>query len=128
MNINDFLRPGPRLPMSGVLLLVGLACALVVTLPAGGGTRVIPPSLSIADAGVGEGNAATTKLVFRVSLSRPSKKAVKVAYTTLDGTAIAPGDYKPAGGTLTIKAGKTSGSITVLANGDTTPEPDEQLT
>jgi large repetitive protein len=128
MNIKDFFWPGPRLPMSGALLLVALACALVVTLPAGGGTLAIPPSLSIADASVGEGNAATTKLVFRVSLSRPSRKAVKVAYTTLDGTAIAPGDYKPAGGTLTIKAGKTSASITVLANGDTTPEPNEQLT
>ena len=55
MNINDFFWPGPRLPMSGALLLVALACALVVTLPAGGGTRAIPPSLSIADASVGEG-------------------------------------------------------------------------
>ena len=84
--------------------------------------------MSIADASVSEGNAGTTKLAFQVSLSHINRKPVKVGYTTADGTATAPSDYTPASGTLTIKAGKSSAKITVLANGDTTPESNEQLT
>ena len=125
MKIHTLFRSGPGLPASGGLLLVVLACTLLATVSAAGGTRATPSSLSIADASVSEGNAGTTKLAFQVSLSHISRKPVKVGYTTADGTATAPSDYTPASGTLTIKAGKTSAKITVLANGDTTPEENE---
>jgi urease beta subunit len=86
-----------------------------------------PPSLSIGDVAVTEGNSGTTAFVFQVSLSRPIGRSVKVHYATVDGTATAPGDYQPASATLTIKSGKTTGTVTVLAKGDTALEPDEQF-
>src|SRR5690349_9763386 len=45
---------------------------------------------------------------------------------TADGTATAGSDYQAASGTLTIPAGQTSGTITVLVNGDRIGEPNEK--
>src|SRR5215475_9670175 len=44
---------------------------------------------------------------------------------TTDGTATAGSDYQAASGTLTISAGQTTGTITVLVNGDRLGEPNE---
>jgi hypothetical protein len=86
------------------------------------------PKLSIADASVAEGNSGTTPLVFAFTMTPASGSDVTVDYATADGTATAGTDYEAANGTLTIKAGQTSGSITVNVAGDTTPEPNETLT
>jgi len=112
--------------------VVALGCALFGAVTGSGraahrsllGT---PTSLPIGDVAVSEGNSGTTAFVFQVSLSRSIGRSVKVNYATVDGTATAPGDYKPASRTLTIKAGKTTGHVTVLVNGDTAPEQDEQF-
>jgi hypothetical protein len=66
--------------------------------------------------------------VFPVSLNQASSKAVKIGYATSDGTATAGSDYTAKTGTLTIPAGSTTGSITVVVKGDTQVEPDETLT
>jgi hypothetical protein len=50
---------------------------------------------------------------------------VTIAYATGNGTAAAGSDYQAKSGTLTIPAGQSTGTITVLVNGDTTPEPNE---
>lgn len=42
-----------------------------------------------------------------------------------NGSATAGSDYQAASGTLTIPAGQTSGTITVLVNGDRLGEPNE---
>ena len=86
------------------------------------------PSLSINDVSVAEGNSGTASAVFTVSLSAASGQTVTVNYATADGTAVAPGDYTAASGTLTFAAGQTTRTITVLVNGDTAVETDETFT
>jgi hypothetical protein len=75
-----------------------------------------------------EGNGpADTPVVFEVTLSSPSEKAISVNYTTSDGIAKAPGDYKSNSDTLTFNAGETKKTITVLAIGDTDVEQPEDF-
>lgn len=61
---------------------------------------------------------------FRVSLNKASTQTVTVAYTTVDGTAVAPSDYTAKSGTLTFAPGETSRDILIsvrdhLPNTDT---------
>jgi len=87
------------------------------------------PTLSIAPAKVLEGSTlGTTNLVFTVTLSAASASSVTVNYATSDGTALAASDYTAANASLTITAGATTGTITLLVNADTLFEPDETLT
>ncbi|MEX2557304.1 MAG: Calx-beta domain-containing protein [Actinomycetota bacterium] len=86
------------------------------------------PLLSIDDVSVVEGSSGTTAATFTVSLSPSSGGTVSVSYATADGTATAPGDYQTTYGQVTFDPGQTSNQVTVLVNGDTTPEPDETFT
>ncbi len=83
-----------------------------------------PPNLRISDATVTEGNSGTAQATFTVELSNVSSQPVTVAYATANGTS-AESDYQATTGTLTIPAGQTMGTITVLVNGDTNVEPNE---
>ena len=86
------------------------------------------PVMSIGGVSLAEGNSGTTPFVFTVSLSAATEQHVTVAFTTADGTATtADNDYVPTSGTLT-SAGATSEQITVLVNGDTNVEPNENFT
>lgn len=85
-------------------------------------------TLSIADASVAEGNSGTSALTFTVMLSGPDVQPVSVDYATVDGSAVAPGDYTAANGTLTFAPGQTTQTITVQVVGDTAVETDEGLT
>jgi hypothetical protein len=109
---------------------VVLSNATNATIATGTGTGTIlnddlPPSLTISDVTLPEGNSGTTSFVFTVSLSQASGKSVTVNYTTADGTATAGSDYIANSGTLSFAPGDLSKTITVLVNGDTTVEPDE---
>jgi len=84
-----------------------------------------PPTLSINDVSLAEGDAGSTNLVFTVSLSAVSGKDVSVNYLTADNSATQPSDYTLTSGTLTILAGSPSGPIPVPIVGDTTPESSE---
>ena len=84
-----------------------------------------PPSLSIDDVTVVEGDAGTVDAVFTVSLSAASDQQVAVDYATADDTATAGSDYEVISGTLTFPALTTSQLITVVVNGDTLDELDE---
>ena len=112
---------------------VKLSNAVKATIAKTTGTATItdddaPPSLSIADATVNEGDTSTTPLPFTVTLSAPSGLDVTVSYRTSDSTAVAPKDYVAAGPTtLTIPAGQTTTTIPVTVNGDTINEADETL-
>jgi hypothetical protein len=79
----------------------------------------------INDVSVVEGNSGTTAATFTVSLSTPADHAFTVDYATADNTALSPGDYQAASGTLTFAAGQTSKAVTVLVNGDTLDEFNE---
>jgi N-acetylneuraminic acid mutarotase len=84
------------------------------------------PSLSISDATMPEGNGGQTPMTFQVILSAANSLDTTVQYATADSTATAAsGDYASASGMLTIPAGSTSTTVTVLVNGDTVFEPNE---
>ena len=71
----------------------------------------------------------TIQYAFTVSLSAASGQSVTVAYGTADGTAtVADSDYATAGGVLTFAPGETKKLVTVLVNGDTSNEADEDFT
>jgi hypothetical protein len=74
-----------------------------------------PPTISIGSAIGIEGRApsAGTPLTFTVKLSAASTTPVTVAYTTVNGTALAGIDYTTTKGTLTFAPGQTSLKITV---------------
>jgi hypothetical protein len=84
-----------------------------------------PPSLSINDVSVTEGNAGTVNAVFTVMLSAASGQTVTVDFATANGTALQPGDYTSTSGTLTFAPGETTKTITVLVKGDVLDEPNE---
>jgi len=83
------------------------------------------PLIAIADATVIEGNGGTVAVSLTVSLSAACSEAVTVEYVTADDVAAASSDYQAASGTLTIDVGDTSGTLTVLVNGDRLFEGDE---
>src|SRR5207249_3845101 len=84
-----------------------------------------PPSLSINDVTVTEGNSGTTEAVLTVSLPVASAFPVTVNWATADGTASALSDYAPASGTLSFAPGVTSQTLTVKVNGDRLIESSE---
>ena len=84
-----------------------------------------PPSLSIGDVTVTEGQSGTVGAIFTATLSAPSSRVVTVDYATANGTATAPADYQATTGTLSFPAGVTTRTVTVLVKGDTLDEADE---
>jgi len=86
------------------------------------------PDVDIAPAQVLEGDGGTTPLDLNVYLSNPSAEDISVNYVTSDGTATAGSDYEASSDTLTIPAGDTVGQVEVTVDGDTTYEPNEDLT
>jgi hypothetical protein len=83
------------------------------------------PAVSIGDASTAEGNSGTMNVNFAVTLTAASLSPVSVSYMTGGGTATAGTDYTASSGTLTIPAGSTSGTITVVITSDMTAEADE---
>ena len=85
-----------------------------------------PPSLSIGDVTVNEGNSGVTSAVFSVTLSSASSQTVTVNYASADGSAkVATKDYVAVSGTLTFAPGQTTGTIVVSITGDRKREKDE---
>ena len=87
----------------------------------------VEPSLSVADAGATEGDPAE----FTVTLSAVSGRAVTVDWATsveTGDTATSDTDFTAASGTLTIRAGDETGTVTVETLEDTTVEGDETFT
>lgn len=84
-----------------------------------------PPSLSINDASVAEGDDGTKTVDFTVSLSAASGFTVTVNYATADGTATDGSDYQATNGTLTFAPGETTKAISVTIMGDSVFETDE---
>jgi uncharacterized repeat protein (TIGR01451 family) len=84
-----------------------------------------PPSISIGNASVTEGDSGSVNAPFNVTLSEDSPNTVTVDYATGDDTATAPEDYLQSSGTVTFAPGDTSETINVSVVGDTLDEPDE---
>jgi hypothetical protein len=88
---------------------------------------ILPPTLSIDDLAVTEGNSGTTTATFTVTLSPPRGSTVTVNYATADRTAAAGSDYVAISGVLTFLAGETTKTIAVVVDGDATFEPTESF-
>lgn len=84
-----------------------------------------PPSLSINDVSISEGNFGVRSLNFTVSLSAASGKQITVSYATADDTAKAVDDYTPATGGVTISPGQTTSTISIQIKVDTLSEDNE---
>jgi uncharacterized repeat protein (TIGR01451 family) len=84
-----------------------------------------PPTISINDISVTEGNVGSVSAVFTVSLSRAPDNTVTVDYATASGTATAGVDYNVTSGTLTFSPGVSSRTISVPVYGDTSIESSE---
>lgn len=84
--------------------------------------------LSISDASMLEGPTGTATLSFSVSLNVNVPAPFTVSWSTLDDTAVAPGDYTSASGTLSFSgtAGEMQ-TLLVTVNGDAIVETDEQF-
>ncbi|MBE2198290.1 MAG: hypothetical protein IAE79_06740 [Anaerolinea sp.] len=81
--------------------------------------------LVIADTSLLEGTGGMSTAVFTVTLAPASSQPVTVDYATADGTAVAPGDYTTANGTLTFAPGQTTQTISVPIVADAIDELDE---
>jgi hypothetical protein len=90
-----------------------------VTGGGGGGEGILIGISNVEDV---EGNVGTRAFTFTVELSAPSASTITVQFTTRNGTATDANDYQEAAGTVTFAPGDVTKPITVLVNGDTTPE------
>ncbi len=86
------------------------------------------PTISIADAGIKEGNTGTSNIVFTLTMSAASPIDISVTVATSgSATAIYSIDYIPTSKVITIAAGQTSATFTVQVQGDSIFEPIEAL-
>jgi VCBS repeat-containing protein len=85
-----------------------------------------PPSISVSNVIVAEGDAGTTAAAFTVTRSGNATAAATVKYRTSGGTATAGNDYSAVPLTTLSFAGfETSKTVTVDVTGDDLPETDE---
>ncbi|HEY0075955.1 MAG TPA: Calx-beta domain-containing protein [Abditibacteriaceae bacterium] len=84
-----------------------------------------PPSLTIADVTLLEGQNGITEAVFVVNISDWVNQSSSVDYTVMSGTAAAGSDYVATTGTLNIPAERFSVTIAIPVRGDGTPEASE---
>ena len=81
------------------------------------------PDLTVNDVTLPQPATGTANATFSVSLSAASGRTVTVDFATADGTAIAPGDYTAASGTLTFPAGTTTQTIAIEVQSPASPAP-----
>ena len=85
-----------------------------------------PPSVSVSDTLVQEGDDGTTTATLTVSLSEASTEHVSVDLVTVDHTAtFADGDYWELAGRIVFAPGVTSQPVQVTVNGDAIAEGNE---
>src|SRR5262249_60361019 len=84
-----------------------------------------PPSVSIRDLTINEGNVGTASATFAVILSHTSTADVTVHYATADITATAGSDYTATSGTVIIPAGQIYALVEIAVRGDRLGEPTE---
>ena len=91
-----------------------------------------PPTLSIADSPLVEGDEGTMEGSFEVTLSAPSGKHITVEYSTDEGEAadpaLSPEDFEAGAGVLVFPKGTTSRTITVPIVGENLDEENESFT
>jgi predicted extracellular nuclease len=87
---------------------------------------IVPPTLSINDMSVAEGNSGTSTMTFTVSVSPTSPNTVGFDIATANGSATAGSDYVASAlSGQTIAAGQSTKTFSVTINGDTAVEGNE---
>lgn len=86
-----------------------------------------PPTITISDARVTEGNTGTVKANFTISLSAPSSKEVSVALSAAVGTA-GGDDFRLDYSLAVFGPGQLTQTVPVIIYGDTLDEADEVFT
>lgn len=107
---------------------LGLTMAAVDLVAAGGPPVSTGSVLAISPASVPEGTPPPkggASLKFSVTLSPVSAVPVSVTVSTVDGTAIAPGDYASRSQTLTIAPGVHNAAFSVNVRSDAVAEANE---
>ena len=84
-----------------------------------------PNSLAINDMTVTEGDGGTVAAVFTVMRSGDLAGTTTVAYSTVNGGAVAGSDYIAGSGTIVFAPGEATRTITILVIGDLTDEWDQ---
>jgi hypothetical protein len=101
----------------------------MLVLGAGAGAAQAAPTWSVDDQVVAEGDSGTTQVRFTITASGLDVlDSQSIKYSTVNGSAAAPGDYTATSGTATVSSllgGTSTASVAVPVNGDTTPERDE---
>ena len=86
--------------------------------------NVAPPTVDLSGCTVNEGATC----VFTATMSYASTIPVSVQVDTSDGTAVAPGRYTAQSTVLTIPAGQTSATLSVVTKADGVQEADQTFT
>jgi DNA/RNA endonuclease G (NUC1)/PKD repeat protein len=84
-----------------------------------------PPTMSVSDISIVEGDNGNKYAVFTANLSEASLRTITANYSTTDGTATEGSDYTATNGTISFASGEISKTITVQLIGDTLDEFDE---
>jgi hypothetical protein len=88
---------------------------------------VVRPVVSVAPVSVFEGNLSTKTVLVPISLDRPAERTVTVPWSTADGTATAPSDYRSASGSATFARGQAEVSVPIAIIGDLRGEATESF-
>lgn len=115
-----------------ILLVTFLTASLYACGGGGGGSgggSSSTPELTVSSPTITEGDTGTSNLDFVVSLTGAASADVTVDYATSNGSATtADNDYVAISPTtLTVPAGSTSATISVMVNNDTNVEMDETV-
>ena len=113
--MRNMVSPTPYLRSKDSTLLYALILGVSLTvfsfyLTSGASAQGGPPTISIADTTVIEGEGGgTTPAVFSVALSATSSQTVTVNYATRNNSAVAGSDYTATSGTLSFGPGEKIG-------------------
>ena len=86
---------------------------------------VTPPSISIDDVTIMEGDAGTKNAAVTLRLSQPASTVVSLRFATANGTATAGSDFVATAGSVSFAAGTTTKQVLIAIKGDRTYEPNE---
>ena len=117
-----FRRRGTARPRRGRSTLASLAGE---TLESRSMMAVTPPSISIDDVTILEGDAGTKNAAITLRLSEPASSTVSLRFATANGTATAGSDFVAKAGSVSFAAGTTTTQVLIAIKGDRTYEPNE---
>jgi beta-glucanase (GH16 family) len=118
----DFIKLRNSMKLTTLTLLIILGLFLGACKP----EKVTDPQISIGDATNFEGDENST-LDFPVTITGENTAEIRVDYQTQAGSASSEEDFVSTSGTLTIPAGETSATISVVIIGESEKEEDEDF-